>query len=102
MLGRSVSPVMDNGAGDRAAQRARSHRDFTGRKEGRKEGVLLAVAHPNPWASASSYLSSQPLADSRSNLHTTKNLCLAFLLLMCGSVALTRYVLYSRKQALEG
>ena len=32
-----------------------------------KEGVLLAVAHP--WAFASSYLSSQSLADSRSNLH---------------------------------
>ena len=30
-----------------------------------KEGVLLAVAHP--WASASYYLSSQALADSRCN-----------------------------------
>ena len=38
--------------------------------------MVLALAHPNPWASASSYLSSQPLADSRSNLHTTKNLSL--------------------------
>ena len=32
---------------------------------------MLAVAHPNPWASASSYLSSQSLADSRCNLHAT-------------------------------
>ena len=31
--------------------------------------MVLAVAHP--WASASSYLSSQPLADSRRNLHAT-------------------------------
>ena len=31
--------------------------------------VVLAVAHP--WASASSYLSSQSLADSRCNLHAT-------------------------------
>ena len=30
---------------------------------------MLAVAHP--WASASSYLSSQSLADSRCNLHAT-------------------------------
>ena len=32
--------------------------------------MALAVAHP--WASASSYLSSQSLADSRSNLHATR------------------------------
>ena len=31
--------------------------------------MVLAVAHPNPWASASSYLSSQSLAASRCNLH---------------------------------
>ena len=31
--------------------------------------MVLAVAHP--WASASSYLSSQSLADSRCNLHAT-------------------------------
>merc|ERR1712086_923161 len=33
----------------------RSHRDFKERR------VVLAVAHPDPWASASSYLSSQSL-----------------------------------------
>ena len=33
--------------------------------------MVLAVAHPNPWASASFYLSSQSLADSRRNLHAT-------------------------------
>jgi len=33
--------------------------------------VVLAVAHPNPWASASFYLSSQSLADSRCNLYAT-------------------------------
>ena len=33
--------------------------------------VVLAVAHPNPWASASFYLPSQSLADSRYNLHAT-------------------------------
>ena len=39
-------------------------------KEGEREGsVVLAVAHP--WASASSYLSSQSLSDSRCNLHAT-------------------------------
>ena len=31
--------------------------------------VVLAVAHPNPWSSASFYLPSQSLADSRCNLH---------------------------------
>ena len=41
------------------------HRDF------KERSVVLAVAHPNPWASASSYLSSQSLADSRCNLHAT-------------------------------
>ena len=33
--------------------------------------MVLAVAHPNPWESASSYLSSQSLANSRWNLHAT-------------------------------
>ena len=42
-----------------------THRDF------KERSVVLAVAHPNPWASASSYLSSQSLADSRCNLHAT-------------------------------
>ena len=32
---------------------------------------MLAVAHPNPWSSASFYLPSQSLADSRCNLHAT-------------------------------
>jgi len=32
---------------------------------------VLAVAHPIPWSSASFYLSSQSLADSRCNLHAT-------------------------------
>ena len=41
------------------------HRDF------KERSVVLAVAHPNPWSSASSYLSSQSLADSRCNLHAT-------------------------------
>ena len=31
--------------------------------------MVLAIAHP--WASASSYLSSQSLSDSRCNLHAT-------------------------------
>ena len=53
--GRFVCPVKEN----------KTHRDFIHGKE----GVLLAVAHP--WASASSYLSSQSLADSRSNLQST-------------------------------
>ena len=35
----------------------------------KERSVVLAVAHP--WASASSYLSSQSLADSRCNLHAT-------------------------------
>ena len=33
--------------------------------------MVLAVAHPNPWSSASFYLPSQSLADSRCNLHAT-------------------------------
>merc|ERR1712086_520433 len=36
-----------------------------------RRGVVLAVAHPEPWSSASFYLPSQSLADSRSNLHAT-------------------------------
>jgi len=41
------------------------HRDF------KERSVVLAVAHPNPWASASSYISLRSgLADSR-NLHAT-------------------------------
>ena len=39
------------------------HRDF------KERSVVLAAAHP--WASASSYLSSQSLSDSRCNLHAT-------------------------------
>ena len=42
---------------------AAHHRDF------KERSVVLAVAHP--WASASFYLSSQSLADSRCNLHAT-------------------------------
>ena len=41
------------------------HRDF------KERSVVLAVAHPNPWSSASSYLPTQSLADSRCNLHAT-------------------------------
>ena len=41
------------------------HRDF------KERSVVLAVAHPNPWSSASFYLPSQSLADSRCNLHAT-------------------------------
>ena len=41
------------------------HRDFKDRS------VVLAVAHPIPWSSASFYLPSQSLADSRCNLHAT-------------------------------
>ena len=41
------------------------HRDF------KERSVVLAVAHPNPWWSASFYLPSQSLADSRCNLHAT-------------------------------
>merc|ERR1712153_196167 len=41
------------------------HRDF------KERSVVLAVAHPEPWSSASFYLPSQSLADSRSNLHAT-------------------------------
>ena len=41
------------------------HRDF------KEKSVVLAVAHPNPWSSASFYLPSQSLADSRCNLHAT-------------------------------
>ena len=33
--------------------------------------MVLAVAHPNPWSSASFYLPSQSLTDSRCNLHAT-------------------------------
>jgi len=44
------------------------HRDFKGR------GVVLAVAHPNPWSSASSYLPSQSLADSRCKHQASSNL----------------------------
>ena len=41
------------------------HRDF------KERSVVLALAHPNPWSSASFYLPSQSLADSRCNLHAT-------------------------------
>jgi len=41
------------------------HRDF------KERSVVLAVAHPNPWSSASFYLPSQSLADSRCDLHAT-------------------------------
>merc|ERR1711935_671019 len=41
------------------------HRDF------KERCVVLAVAHPEPWSSASFYLPSQSLADSRGNLHAT-------------------------------
>ena len=44
---------------------AMPHRDF------KERSVVLAVAHPNPWSSASFYLPSQSLADSRCNLHAT-------------------------------
>ena len=33
--------------------------------------MVLAVAHPIPWSSASFYLPSQSLTDSRCNLHAT-------------------------------
>ena len=42
-----------------------------GRKRVKERSVVLAVAHPNPWSSASFYLPSQSLADSRCNLHAT-------------------------------
>merc|ERR1712071_79170 len=42
-----------------------AHRDF------KERSVVLAVAHPNPWSSASFYLPSQSLADSRCDLHAT-------------------------------
>ena len=42
---------------------ATPHRDF------KERSVVLAVAHP--WASTSSYLSSQFLTNSRSGLHAT-------------------------------
>ena len=43
------------------------HRDFKEREEC-GGWLVLAVAHPNPWSSASFYLPSQSLADSRCNL----------------------------------
>jgi len=41
------------------------HRDF------KERSVVLAVAHPIPWSSASFYLPSQSLTDSRCNLYAT-------------------------------
>ena len=39
---------------------------------------MLAVAHPNPWSSASSYLPSQSLADSRCKHQASSNLQIFF------------------------
>ena len=36
--------------------------------------MVLAVAHPNPWSSASFYLPSQSLADSRCNLRKNSDI----------------------------
>ena len=40
-------------------------------RDSKERSVVLAVAHPNPWSSASFYLPSQSLADSRCDLHAT-------------------------------
>ena len=50
--------------GGRHAATTQKEEDFN-----KERSVVLAVARP--WASASSYLSSQSLADSRCNLHAT-------------------------------
>jgi len=49
--------------------------------------VVLAVAHPNPWSSASFYLPSQSLADSRCNLHATSVLAVRPTLVVLPPVA---------------
>jgi len=43
------------------------HRDF------KERSVVLAVAHPKPWSSASFYLPSQSLADSRASVTFAQN-----------------------------
>ena len=54
--------------GRTARRHAPPYRDF------KERSVVLALAHPNPWSSASFYLPSQSLADSRCNLHATSRI----------------------------